>query len=429
MSAARIRIGLLYCAVLVAFVVGFAPAVLARISNPTSSDSITGDLSIDNLDVSATTTTGALQVGSTAIGSNVVKVSPLTGLTTSNSESVGGIVNENYATTDALGHVIYGNSTGSQRLLSIVCDAATYAGNCFHLRSDGTASAVNILGAPTGVGIVKIGTQGVGDSNASGLSIDTSLASNVGQGIFLKGNASGKLLNIRGSDNTEYLTLLPDGALGLQQSAPLYKLDVTGAGRFTSFVDAARFVATSTTATSTFAGGVGIGTINPNTTLDLVATNAVTLTTTPGNLDIRTSDAQAADLGGSLSLGGYNDNAASAFRVFGTIEGRKENSTTGNSAGYLTFKTNNAGTLGGVMRLTSTGLVGIGTTTPQANLQVTNSSANATTSLQFGKPNQNKGTCLTYYDTAGSPVYMYIIAGATTFTSQNGGTAPSGCKN
>ena len=75
------------------------------------------------------------------------------------------------------------------------------------------------------------------------------------------------------------------------------------------------------------------------------------------------------------------------------------------------------------------GSFGIGTTTPTANLQVTTSTANATTSVQFGKASQNKGTCLTLYDTNGSPVYAYIAAGAATFTFQNGGTPPSGCKN
>lgn len=77
--------------------------------------------------------------------------------------------------------------------------------------------------------------------------------------------------------------------------------------------------------------------------------------------------------------------------------------------------------------INAAGKVGIGTTTPAANLQVTTITANATSSLQVGKANQNKGSCLTYYDTAGTPVYMYFAAGSTapTYTS----TQPSGCGN
>jgi len=75
------------------------------------------------------------------------------------------------------------------------------------------------------------------------------------------------------------------------------------------------------------------------------------------------------------------------------------------------------------------GNLGIGTTTPTANFQATNQSSNATTSIQFGKANQNKGTCRTEYDTAGNPVYLYFAAGATSYTIQNGGVAPSGCQN
>lgn len=73
------------------------------------------------------------------------------------------------------------------------------------------------------------------------------------------------------------------------------------------------------------------------------------------------------------------------------------------------------------------GQIGIGTSTPTATFQATASADNATTSIQFGKAGQNKGTCVTYYDTAGSPVYGFIAAGATTFTYT--ATKPSGCQN
>lgn len=80
-----------------------------------------------------------------------------------------------------------------------------------------------------------------------------------------------------------------------------------------------------------------------------------------------------------------------------------------------------------VFKIDANGLFGIGTSTTAANLQATTITANATTSIQFGKANQNKGTCLTYYDSAGTPVYAYIPAGTTAFTLTS--TQLSGCQN
>lgn len=62
------------------------------------------------------------------------------------------------------------------------------------------------------------------------------------------------------------------------------------------------------------------------------------------------------------------------------------------------------------------GNVGIGTTTPTSALQVTASTANATSTLTLGKTGQNKGSCLELFDSAGTAVYAYVAAGATTFT-------------
>lgn len=71
---------------------------------------------------------------------------------------------------------------------------------------------------------------------------------------------------------------------------------------------------------------------------------------------------------------------------------------------------------GGALFATGGGNVGIGTTTPTTQLQVTNSSSNATSTLTVGKGNQNKGTCLELFDSAGTAVYAYVAAGATAFT-------------
>ena len=84
----------------------------------------------------------------------------------------------------------------------------------------------------------------------------------------------------------------------------------------------------------------------------------------------------------------------------------------------------------GIDQTFSGGAVAVGTSSNlTANFQATTQSNNASTSIIFGKSGQNKGACVTWFDAAGSPVYIYIKVGATAFTFQNGGTPPSGCKN
>jgi hypothetical protein len=86
-------------------------------------------------------------------------------------------------------------------------------------------------------------------------------------------------------------------------------------------------------------------TVVDGTKIDVRGPNITTASAVVGNLHVASNEAQGIDKGGSISLGGFNDDAASAMRVFATLEGRKENGTTGNSSGYLAIKTNNGGTL------------------------------------------------------------------------------------
>jgi hypothetical protein len=124
-------------------------------------------------------------------------------------------------------------------------------------------------------------------------------------------------------------------------------------------------------------GSVGIGTSSPQTTLDIYGANQAITSTNDGNLYIRTSDAQAADVGGMLGFGG-NDGSG-GDKVFGSISGRKENGTSSNYAGYLAFATRAAGSAPAErMRISSTGNVGIATNNPGYTLDV-NGTVNATT--------------------------------------------------
>lgn len=66
--------------------------------------------------------------------------------------------------------------------------------------------------------------------------------------------------------------------------------------------------------------------------------------------------------------------------------------------------------------ITSSGNVGIGTTTPLTSLHVATTTANATSTFTLGKIGQNKGSCLELFDSAGTAIYASIAAGATAFT-------------
>lgn len=152
-------------------------------------------------------------------------------------------------------------------------------------------------------------------------------------------------------------------------------------------------------------GSVGISTGNPTTILEIASSSSKVYfsNSTNGN-------------GFVFNAAGQNYVGMQAFGVSA--------SNSRLSLGYTSAVTTN---ITEALTILDNGNVGVGTTTPIATFQVTNPSANATTSVQFGKPNQNKGTCLTYYDTAGTPVYGFITAGATAFTFT--ATKPSGCQN
>ena len=78
--------------------------------------------------------------------------------------------------------------------------------------------------------------------------------------LEVQDSTSNGYFGITTSSDGDILEIDSTGQLGLGDATPTYKLDIAGNGRFTSLVDASNFIATSTSATSTFAGGLTIDT-------------------------------------------------------------------------------------------------------------------------------------------------------------------------
>jgi hypothetical protein len=126
-------------------------------------------------------------------------------------------------------------------------------------------------------------------------------------------------------------------------------------------------------------GNVGIGTSSPSSRLQLSAASS-DLSSAFGNVSIFSNDSQASDKGGSIGFGGVYQSTDIA--QWSGIRGAKENGTSGNFAGYLSFFTRpNGGSTTERMRIDSSGNVGIGTSSPagRLNIQGVGSSDNAAT--------------------------------------------------
>ena len=218
---------------------------------------------------------------------------------------------------------------------------------------------------------VEAGSTGSGTIN-QGLVINSSAAYGVGQGVSYSSLVFGRnrvsdtgsliaLCEIFGGNVLE--TSSDGGVLGFSTSntsgtlTERYRIDNTGVATWSNVGGVAG------TAMTLNASGLGVGdTPASNTRLTVAA--ASRLADTTGQAYIRSTDAQAQDIGAQFTLGGLFN--ASSHYAFGGIAGRKENSTSGNVAGYLDFlTTTSGGSLTSRMRIDSSGNVGIGGT-PQA---------------------------------------------------------------
>jgi hypothetical protein len=192
---------------------------------------------------------------------------------------------------------------------------------------------------------------------------------------------------------TMRMVINSSGNVGIGQTSPAYKLDVNGVGHFSSLVDAASFVATSSAATSTFAGGfsigasqfvvqhatgnVGIGTTAPNTMLHIqndqnAGTKFKIVNATVGTAAFSqgTVSSDAATVSSYAMSSGYTTSGryiASGAIIDGVgIGGFGLSAVNGDMMFYTSAGAER-------MRINSSGNVGIGTTSPTYKLDVAGS--------------------------------------------------------
>jgi hypothetical protein len=135
-------------------------------------------------------------------------------------------------------------------------------------------------------------------------------------------------------------------------------------------------------------GRLGIGTTAPTSTVDIRGPNGAVQSR--GQLYLTNTDTAAINNGSQISLGGTYSGTGDTY--FAAIAGRKENSTVGDFHGYLQLSTRQASGNIERVRITSDGKVGIGTTDPNALLDLEGVTASSSPILRFtGTGNASAG--------------------------------------
>jgi hypothetical protein len=117
-------------------------------------------------------------------------------------------------------------------------------------------------------------------------------------------------------------------------------------------------------------GNVGIGISAPCAKIHIVGANVANGAAwdSYANLFVASSTTAAINVGGSIDLGTFYD---PSYYSFVRLHGKKENTTTGNVAGYFSIDVaDNSTIFKERLRITSAGNVGIGTASPGATLQL-----------------------------------------------------------
>ncbi len=213
-----------------------------------------------------------------------------------------------------------------------------------------------------------------------------------GSGLLIGTGANATPI-VFGTNSTERMRILSDGNVGIGTSSPLTKLSVQGNSRITGNLSVAGLTATSTITFSSLTDGL----LYANSSGELSSTSTLALSLIPDKFlrnDADDSTTGALTVGGNLNadagidVAGGDITAATGVQLDFTDEiadkiyyyntnygvGISSGDLATWSGGFHSWRsTSRTGTEW--MRLTATGLLGIGTTTPTSKLTVAGSSA------------------------------------------------------
>jgi hypothetical protein len=176
-------------------------------------------------------------------------------------------------------------------------------------------------------------------------------------------------------------------------------------------------------------GNLGIGTTSPQARLGINATNQVV--DSFGIASFNTTDSQAANLGGQITLGGVVSGTTQT--VFGAIAGRKESSTSAEYKGYLQFSVINGTSVVERARIDSSGVLLVNRTSyisgvgSSCKLQVLGGQGEWSLGVSNDGSTQPYGILMTYgtaVNTSNWPFFLGSDTSATRFSVySNGGIA------
>jgi hypothetical protein len=219
---------------------------------------------------------------------------------------------------------------------------------------------------------------------------------------------------------TEAMRVLNSGNVGIGTATPGSVLDVNGNTNITGTLTAS----SNLSATNSWALIRGNSIAWPTSILGQTAGRMV-LAQSSGNaiLDLHDDTLVAANTGpGGLYFSGRSNDTGPAYLPFGSITALKENATQGNGNSYMQFKTSLSGTgLVEAMRITSAGLVGIGTAAPaqllhiasgDATALIENTAATSNATLQLKYPSRTWALANRGADLSGAFAIRDVTAGA-----------------
>jgi len=272
----------------------------------------------------------------------------------------------------------------------------------------GIASTTIDLNITTGGNLTVSGSVGIGTTTPySILSISNSATTAVNTPLFTIASTTA------GTATSTLMTVLANGSVGIGTASPTYRLTVNSDNSTDNLLQVST-TTNQTIFTVDSTGKVGIGRV-PGSQFKTYIKGAADVSTLLLQTDLG-ADATTFNriigfdnLAGSIEYATFNV-SSNTFKLAASNSLTKFAFQTFN--GDYSFLAGGSGTTDMFYINGTTGSVGIGTTTPTAQLQVTNSSSNATTSVEIGKTGQNKGSCLKMYDEVGTVKYVTIRAGS-----------------